>query len=292
MQPWPATHQRCILGRQIRYPRQEDASLRAIVCIKSVPETTEVRINPETNTLMRSEVGSIINPFDMYAIEEALRLRERHGGTVTVLTMGPPQAEKELRDAVAMGCDDAVFLCSPAFAGSDTWATAYTLAQAVVKLGAYDVILCGKQAVDGDTGQVGPGIARQLGIPPLTYVSEIVSLDVEARRIVVRRLLEEGHELVATSLPAVLTMLKDINIPRFPTFRRIRRAQRLDIPIWTPDDLPGIEPHLLGLEGSPTRVTRIFAPSRHEERLQLFDGDTPQQAAVALAEQLIADRLV
>ena len=266
--------------------------MRAIVCIKSVPETTEVRINPETNTLMRSEVGSIINPFDMYAIEEALRLRERHGGTVTVLTMGPPQAEKELRDAVAMGCDDAVFLSSPAFAGSDTWATSYALARAIAKLGTYDVVLCGKQAVDGDTGQVGPGIAGQLGIPQLTYVSRIVSLDEDARHIVVRRLLEEGHELVATSLPAVLTVLKDINIPRFPTFRRIRRAERLDIPVWTPDDLPDIEPQLLGLEGSPTRVARIFAPPRHEGRLQLFDGDTPEQAAVALAEQLIADRLV
>lgn len=266
--------------------------MHTIVCIKSVPETTEVRINPETNTLMRSEVGSTINPFDMHAIEEALRLRERHGGRVTAITMGPPQAAKELREAVAMGCDDAVFLCSPAFAGSDTWATAYTLAHAILKLGDYDIILCGKQAVDGDTGQVGPGIAGQLGIPQVTYVSKIVSMDLGERRLVVRRLLEEGHELVATHLPAVITVLKDINTPRFPTFRRIRRAKRLEIPVWTPDDLPGIDPQLLGLEGSPTRVVRVFAPPRSEKRLELFDGETPTQAAAALAERLIADRLV
>lgn len=266
--------------------------MHAIVCIKSVPETTEVRINPETNTLMRSEVGSIINPFDMYAIEEALRLRERHGGRVTVLTMGPPQAEKELRDAIAMGCDDGVFLCSPAFAGSDTWATAYTLSRAIQKIGNYDLILCGKQASDGDTGQVGPGIAGQLGIPQVTYISKIMSLEMDERRLVVRRLLEEGHELVATHLPALITVLKEINTPRFPTFRRIRRAARLEIPTWTPDDLSGIEPELLGLEGSPTRVVRVFAPPRPDRELEWFDGDTPAQAATALAERLLAERLV
>ena len=157
--------------------------MHAIVCIKQVPDTSEVKIDPERGTLIREGVPSIINPFDTYAIEEAVRLKERLGGKVTVISMGPPQAKEALKEALAMGCDEAILLSDRAFAGSDTWATAYTLSQAIRRLGAFDLILCGKQAIDGDTGQVGPGIARQLSINQLTYVFKIQELDLAGQRI-------------------------------------------------------------------------------------------------------------
>jgi electron transfer flavoprotein beta subunit len=266
--------------------------LHAIVCIKSVPDTTEVRINPETNTLMRGEVGSMINPFDTYAIEEALRLKDAHGGKVTVVTMGPPQAEKELREAIAMGCDEAVFLCAREFAGADTWATAYTLAHAIAKLGAYDIILCGKQAIDGDTGQVGPGIANQLGIPQLTYVFKVRAADFAARSIEVERLLEEGREVVRTGLPALLTVVKDINQPRYPTFRGIRNAKKMTIPTWGAADLPGVETRLLGLDGSPTKVVKVMTPPKREGKVEFIQGETLEQAAGILADKILAEKVV
>jgi len=266
--------------------------LRIIVCIKSVPDTTEVRFNPETNTLMRDEVASIINPFDTYAIEEAIRLQEAHGGSVTVVTMGPPKAEKELKDAVAMGCDDAVLLSARDFAGADTWATSYTLAQAIKKLGDYDIVLCGKQAMDGDTGQVGPGIANQLGIPQLTYVSKIRAVDPAARTIEVERLLEEGREIVVTSLPALLTVVKDINQPRYPTFRGIRKANKMQIPVWGPAELPGSDLKLFGLNGSPTKVVKVFTPPKREGKVEMIAGETVDDLAGALADKLLADKVV
>lgn len=266
--------------------------MHAIVCIKSVPDTTEVRINPETNTLMRSEVGSMINPFDSYAIEEALRLKEAHGGKVTVLTMGPPPAEKDLREAIAMGCDEAVFLCAREFAGSDTWATAYALSRAIAKLGEYDIVLCGKQAIDGDTGQVGPGIANQLGIPQLTYVSKIRAIDFNARTIEVERLLEEGREIVRTRLPALLTVVKDINVPRFPTFRGIRTARKMEIPVWTPKELPRTDPKYLGLDGSPTKVIKVMSPPKREGEVTWIQGETVEQIAEILADKILAEKII
>ena len=266
--------------------------MHIVVCVKSVPDTTQVRFDPVTNTLLRSEAESIVNPFDMYAIEEALRLREAHGGSVTVLTMGPPAAEKELREALAMGCDRAVLLSAREFAGGDTWATAYTLALAIRKLGDCDLIVCGKQAIDGDTGQVGPGIANQLGIPQLTYVSRVRSVDPTARHIVVERLLEEGREVVEATLPALLTVLKDINIPRYPNLRGIRTARRAEIPVWTPADLPGCELGNLGLEGSPTKVVKVFTPAARESRAVIFDGPCPEAAAEALCDRLLQERIL
>ncbi|MHB1295874.1 MAG: electron transfer flavoprotein subunit beta/FixA family protein [Anaerolineae bacterium] len=266
--------------------------MHAIVCIKSVPDTTEVRINPETNTLMRGEVESVINPFDTYALEEAIRLRETHGGTVTVITMGPPQAEKELRQAIAMGCDEAVLLSARSFAGSDTWATAYTLALAIRKLCPFDLVLCGKQAVDGDTGQVGPGIANQLGVPQLTYVSKLRALDLQAGTIEVERLLEEGREIVRAGLPTLLTVVKDINQPRFPTPRGIRNAKRAEIPVWTAEDLPDALPERLGLEGSPTKVVQVFTPPRREGRVEIMQGITAEERAALLADRIMAEKVL
>lgn len=266
--------------------------MHVVVCIKSVPETTEVQFDPQTGTMLREGVGTIINPFDMYAIEEGLRLVEARGGSVTVLCMGPPQAERELREALAMGCHRAVLLSARAFAGSDTWATAYALSLAIRALGPVDLVLCGKQAMDGDTGQVGPGIANQLGLPQLTYVWRIRELDTAARRIVVERLLEEGTEIVQASLPAVATVLKGINTPRYPTRRGLRRARASEIPVWTPDDLPEADAALFGLDGSPTQVVRVFTPPPRSERVQFLEGDSLEQAVAALVERLVAEKVV
>ncbi len=266
--------------------------MNIIVCIKQVPDTTEVKINPETNTLVREGVPSIINPFDTYAIEEGLRIKEKFGGKVTVISMGPTQTMEALKEAVAMGCDEAVLLSDRAFAGSDTWATAYTLAGAIRKLGAFDIILCGKQAIDGDTGQVGPGIARQLDISQLTYVFKIRELDPEGRSVMVERLLEEGREVVKTSLPALLTVVKDINQPRYATMLGIRRATRMQIPVWGIGDMPDLEPQKCGLPGSPTQVVRIFSPPKREGKVDMVSGDTVDQIAATLADKLLAEKVV
>jgi len=266
--------------------------LNIIVCIKQVPDTTEVKINPETGTLIREGVPSIINPFDTYAIEEGLRLKEQFGGKVTVISMGPPQAMEALKEAVAMGADEAILLSDRAFAGSDTWATAYTLSRAISKCGAFDIILCGKQAIDGDTGQVGPGIARQLGISQLTYVFKIRELDPESGSIIVERLLEEGREVVETSLPALLTVVKDINQPRYPTFLGIRRATRMEIPVWTTADLPDADASRFGLDGSPTQVVRIFGPPKREGTVELISTDSMDEAAGTLADRLLAEKVI
>lgn len=266
--------------------------MHAIVCIKQVPDTTEVKINPETNTLVREGVASIINPFDTYAIEEALRLKEKFGGKVTVLSMGPPQAREALKEAVAMGADEAILLSDRAFAGSDTWATAYTLSQAICRLAPFDIVLCGKQAIDGDTGQVGPGIARQLGIPQLTYIYRIQEFDIEAKQIRVERLLEEGREVVTCSLPALITVVKDINQPRYPTFVGIRRAARMEIPVWGADALEEADPAYLGLAGSPTQVVRIFSPSGRGGQVTMIAGDTSADIAAKTAERLLADKVI
>jgi electron transfer flavoprotein alpha/beta subunit len=262
------------------------------VCIKQVPDTTEVKINPETGTLIREGVPSIINPFDTYAIEEGLLLKEKFGGKVTVISMGPPQAVEALKEAVAMGADEAVLLSDRAFAGADTWATAYALSRAIRELGEFDIILCGKQAIDGDTGQVGPGIAGQLGISQLTYVFRIRELDPDAGTVLVERLLEEGREVVQAPLPALLTVVKDINQPRYPTFIGIRRATKMQIPVWTAADLAECDSGKCGLNGSPTQVVRVFAPPAREGRVELIETDDLNEAAGILADKLLAEKVI
>ncbi|MGQ9585579.1 MAG: electron transfer flavoprotein subunit beta/FixA family protein [Anaerolineae bacterium] len=266
--------------------------MHAIVCIKQVPDTTEVKINPETGTLIREGVPSIVNPWDTYAIEEAIRLKEKFGGKVTVISMGPPQANEALKEAVSMGCDEAILLSDRAFAGSDTWATAYTLSQAIRKIGAFDIILCGKQAIDGDTGQVGPGIARQLRLNQLTNVLKIQDINFDNGTVRVERLLEEGREVVESRLPALLTVVKGINEPRYPTFAGIRRAARMEIPVWKAGDLPGINPKLLGLDGSPTRVVKVFTPPPRSGVCQIIEGETVEELANALADRLLAEKII
>lgn len=231
--------------------------MNLIVCVKQVPNTTEVRIDPKTNTLIREGIDSILNPFDAYALEEAVRIKEEHGGTVTVLTMGPPQAEQVLREAISVGADKAVLLSDPAFAGADTLATSYTLARAIHKLEDFQLILCGKQAIDGDTAQVGPGIAVHLGLPQIIFVRRI--REVTGTELVAERMTETGFEAVRTKLPALVTVVKDINQPRLPSLRGKMTAAKAVIPVWTAKDL-NLDAGRIGLQGSPTWVRKIFSP--------------------------------
>ena len=246
--------------------------MNIIVCIKQVPETTEVRINPETNTLIREGVKSIINPFDMYAIEEAVRFKEKFGGKATVITMGPPQAEAALREALSLGIDEAILITDRAFAGSDTWATSYTLAQVIRKIGAFDLILCGKQASDGDTAQVGPGISAHLDIPQVTYVKKIEELRDNSLRV--ERMMEEGYEVIETPLPCLLTVVKEINEPRLPSLKGMLRAKSAKITVWTQKEL-SLDSQSIGLCGSPTQVIKIFTPPPRIGG-QILKGDTQE----------------
>jgi electron transfer flavoprotein alpha/beta subunit len=245
--------------------------MNIIVCIKQVPDTTEVRIDPVTNTLVREGVPSIINPFDENAIEAGLQLAEQHGGKVTVLTMGPPQASQALKDALAMGADEAVLVSDRAFAGSDTLATSYTLAQAVRHIGEFDLIICGKQAFDGDTAQVGPGLAEHLGIPQVTYA---IGLEVEGKKAKIKRLLSDRFEVVETRLPCLITVVKQMNEPRHASLRNVMKARKKEIPVWSAADVKADEARC-GLNGSPTNVVRVFAPQRHSQGEQLT-GEVPE----------------
>jgi electron transfer flavoprotein beta subunit len=265
--------------------------MRIIVPIKQVPETSNVKMDPTTGTMIRTGVEAIINPLDLYAIEAALRLHSEHQGKVTVVSMGPPKAEKAIREALGMGCDDGVLISHRAFGGSDTWATSYALAQAIRKLGAFDLIICGERATDGDTGQVGPGIASALDLPLATYVSRIT--EVSTKAIKAGRMVEGGTEWLEVQLPAVLTVVKDIASPRLPTLRGMQRARQAEIPTWSPDDLE-VEPGWIGLNGSPTRVVKIETPqaARHGEILIAKDAASIEQAAVRLVAFLKEKRLI
>ena len=249
--------------------------MRIVVPIKQVPETNAVKMDEATGTMIREGVEAIINPLDLYAIEAAIRLREAHGGGVVAISMGPPKADKALREAVAMGCDSGVLISNKAFAGSDTWATSYVLAAAIRKLGGdggspVDMVICGERATDGDTGQVGPGIASFLDLPVATYISKVERIDGGAFRF--HRLVEDGYEVLEAAAPCVLTVVKEIADPRLPTLRGKLRAKAEAIPVWGPDDL-GVETAKIGLEGSPTRVVRIFKPKVARECMKLVAKD-------------------
>ncbi|UCF09208.1 MAG: electron transfer flavoprotein subunit beta/FixA family protein [Thermoplasmata archaeon] len=261
--------------------------MNIIVLIKQVPDTTDVKIDKKTGTLIREGVPSIINPDDKHAIEEALTLRERFGGKVTVLSMGPPQALDALREAKAMGTDENILLSDRAFAGADTWATSYTLATAINKVGGYDLIICGRQAIDGDTAQVGPQVAECLGLPQITYVRK---MEIEDRTLRAERALEDGYEKIETSLPALITVIKGINKPRYPSVSGIVEACReAEYPVWTAKDIEA-DPKKIGLEGSPTQVKRSFAPEPHGEGIVL-EG-TPEAMAKDLVIRLKDDNVV
>jgi electron transfer flavoprotein beta subunit len=261
--------------------------MNIIVCLKQVPGTTAVKIDPQTNTLVRQGIESIINPFDTYAIEEAVRIKEKHGGKVTVITMGPPQAEAALREAISRGADEAVLLTDRAFGGADTWATARALAQAVLKLGTYDLIICGRQTIDGDTGQVGPEMAEMLGVPFIAYVSRVE--EIKDGKLRVRRMIEEGHEVIEAALPAAITVSKEINLPRLPSLRGISRSKSAKIPAWGVAEL-GVDPATVGLSGSSTQVIKIFFPQRVSQA-EILTG-SPESQVDKLMDKLKGASLI
>ncbi|HBI14136.1 MAG TPA: electron transfer flavoprotein subunit beta [Desulfobulbaceae bacterium] len=250
-----------------------------IVCIKQVPDTKDVRLDPETNTMAREGVESIMNPFDRHALEEAVRIKENLGGTVTALSMGPPQAEAVLREAISCGADGGVLVSDRAFAGADTWATSYTLAKAMVTLGNFDLVLCGKQAIDGDTAQVGPGLATQLSLPYLTCVQKIRTIGDSG--LVAERMMDDGYDVVQLPLPALLTVVKDINEPRVPSLKGKMRAKKAEIRVLRAADIHADE-KCIGLAGSPTKVVSVFSPKPRGNRT-VFTGSPAEQV-----EQLVA----
>jgi electron transfer flavoprotein beta subunit len=248
--------------------------MKIVVMIKQVPDTTEVRLDPRTGTLIREGVPSIINPEDKNALEEALKLKESMGANVVVISMGPPQAEDALREALAMGADEAILLSDRAFAGADTWATATTLGYALKKIGDFDLVLAGRQAIDGDTAQVGPQLAEFLKVPQVTYVRE---LTVEGGKVRAQRAVEDGYEDIEAALPALLTITKEANTPRYPHAGAIISAYReRQVTRWGVSDIDA-DPETLGLKGSPTQVKRSFSPPPKEPG-QIIKG-SPSEAA-------------
>jgi electron transfer flavoprotein beta subunit len=261
--------------------------MEIVVCVKQVPDTTEVKIDPQTNTLIRQGVPSIVNPFDKNAVEAALQLKEKHGGKVTVLSMGPPQAKDALKECLAMGADEAILVSDRAFGGSDTLATSYTLAACLRKMGKIDLIICGKQAIDGDTAQVGPEIAEHLDIPQVTYVAKI---DVDGAVVRVEKENEDGYEVIETSMPVMLSVVKSINEPRYPTVKGTMKANRKEISVWTASDIE-VDPQKIGLTGSPTQVRRIFTPKQRTQG-EIIQAKTAQEAAVILVRKLSDAKII
>ena len=262
--------------------------MNIVVCVKQVPDTNEVKIDEKKGTLIREGVPSIINPEDKIALEEAVKLKEEFGGKVTVLSMGPPQAKESLIEAYAMGADEAILLSDRKFAGSDTWATAYTLSQAIKEVGDYDLIFCGRQAIDGDTAQVGPQIAENLSIPQITYVSKV---DIEAKKVTARRKLEDGYSVIETELPVLLTVLGDLNQPRYPSIKRIVDAFSKEdtVKTWTADDFE-LDENKLGLDASPTQVYDTFVPTRDHEA-EILEGSVEEKVQ-KLIDKLKEEKVV
>ncbi len=252
--------------------------MKIIVCVKQVPDAKDVRLDPETNTLAREGVESIMNPYDQHALEAAVSIKEAVGGEVMVISMGPPQAEAVLRQAISCGADRGVLISDRSFAGADTWATSYTLAKAVQKLGGGDLIICGKQAIDGDTAQVGPGLAMRLDIPYATCIQRI--RDVEESAIIMERMMDDGYDVLKSRYPLLITVVKDINQPRVPSLKGKMKAKKAQIEVLSAADI-GADPACIGLPGSPTQVVKVFPPEPRGERAML-SGNVDEQV-----EQLV-----
>jgi electron transfer flavoprotein beta subunit len=262
--------------------------MKIVVCLKQVPATHEAKIDPETKRIVREGVEAVMNPFDTYALEQGLLIREEKGGEVIALSMGPKKAVETLKEAIACGADRAVLLNDRAFAGSDTWATSYALALAIRKIGDVDLVICGKQAIDGDTAQVGPGIAAQLDWPQGTYVSAMPSVD--EKTVTVHRMHEDGYDVTELDLPAVLTVVKGINTPRIPSLKGRMAARKAEIPTWTAEDV-NAEEAKIGLDGSPTRVVKTEPPPARHKDTELISG-TPEEAAKKIIHELRVRSLV
>ncbi|MBR5059187.1 MAG: electron transfer flavoprotein subunit beta/FixA family protein [Clostridia bacterium] len=261
--------------------------MKIVVCVKQVPATTEAKIDPVTKRIVREGSRAVLNPFDLYAIEEAISLREQCGGEVIALSMGPENARKVLVEALSMGADEAILLSDRAFGGSDTWATGYAIAKAIETIGGVDLIICGRQAVDGDTAQVGPMIAANLGVMQAANVMKTVSAG--DGTLTFHRMNENGYDVVKLRSPALITVLKDINTPRVPTLRDARRARAAEIKVWKPDDI-GADLSMIGLAASPTRVVKTQPQTaRNAETFEI--EDPARDAARELADELLRRKL-
>ncbi|QPB24837.1 electron transfer flavoprotein subunit beta/FixA family protein [Rhizobium sp. 007] len=264
--------------------------MHIVVCIKQVPDSAQIRVHPVTNTIMRQGVPTIINPYDLFALEEAFKVRDCHGGKVTVLTMGPPMAEQAMRKALTYGADRAILLTDRHFAGSDTLATSFAISQAIAKIGdsfgAPDIVFTGKQTIDGDTAQVGPGIAKRLDLQQLTYITKIASIDLHAREITVERRSEGGTQMLRSKLPCLITMLEGVNTIRRGSLDDALRAARFPILKWSAADAGIEELANCGLRGSPTVVKRVFAPTpRAQKAMQI---DTTDKTVDHVADEVVA----
>ncbi len=264
--------------------------MHLVVCVKQVPDTTEVRIDPETNTLVREGVPSILNPYDAHACEAAVELKERYGGKVTVVCMGPPQAIAVIRECISYGADRGILVCDRPFAGADTWATSYTVGRALMRIRdeeGIDMVLCGMQAIDGDTAQVGPGLARRLDVPQITYCVGVEDIEMESGKARILRRVEKGVEVIETTLPCLVTCVEEMNEVRYASLPNMIRAARAEAEVWAKDDI-GADADLLGLSGSPTMVNRIFPPPPREPGEMIEGGMAdPAQAAEKLVDKLV-----
>lgn len=264
--------------------------LDLVVFVKQVPEMDKVKFDAEKGRIDRSSAGTEVNPFDLNALEAAIRIKEELGGKVTTISMGPPQAESALRETIARGADRAILLTDVKFAGADTLATSYALASAVKKLEGFELIVCGEKTVDGDTGQVGPEVAQHLHIPHISYVSEIREMSKE--EIVVKTDMLGYYYIIKSKLPALIAVTKDINVPRLPSLRDKLKARKAKVECWTAEDLAGVaDVSKFGLSGSPTWVSRIMIPSEKGRKGEIFKGE-PEELAKKLIDALVKDGVV
>lgn len=262
--------------------------MNIVVCVKQVPGTSKIPIDPETGNLIREGIPGILNPDDKHAVEEAVGIKEKLGGRVTVITMGPPQAEETLRECLAMGADDAILLTDEAFAGADTLATSYVLGCAIKQMGEVALILCGSEALDGNTGQVGPELAEFLGLPQLTFIQNV---RISQGTVKVKRTLGDGYEVLETRLPALLTVTRDINTPRVPSLDAVMDAYRKkEIITWTAADI-SVDRDRLGLKGSPTRIRKVYSPELRRGGVEMLGGAL-DQAIETLAARLCQRDLI
>jgi len=265
-----------------------DETMRYIVCVKQVPDTTEVKIDPETNTLIREGVPSILNPFDQFALEEAIKIRQE-GDEIVVISMGPPQAKKALLKCLALGADKAILLSDRVFAGADTWATSYTLTQCIKKIGDFNIIFCGLQAIDGDTAQVGPEIAAQLGIPQITYVESVEKL--EGKKLTAKVQTDDGYKIVEVRLPVLITGITPSSFePTNPPMMSIMKANKKPFSTWDADELGGNKDDY-GLNGSLTEVIKVYSPPARQQGV-IIDEETPEDAVQKLIELLSKDKVI
>ncbi len=264
--------------------------MHIVVCIKQVPDSREIRIDPVTNTLVRQGVPAIVNYYDLHGLEEALRFKDEMGARVTVVSMGPPSAEKALRQCISMGADEGVLVSDRGFAGADTLATSYVVAMTIQKvateMGPVDMVFCGKQTLDGDTGQVGPGVACRLDYEQMTYVEKVVELNPEERTVTVHRHLEDGVEVVKTKLPVLITVLTELNKPRRASLPGVLRAAKYKPIVWSTNDFPDLDRSKIGLKGSPTIVSKTWVPEPRKVNTEMIAADGIEALSAALIDKL------